>query len=173
MGHRCRDDFWLWAAILVATANNDCRTSSCCCEERQRDSYNYDRAFRSERATIPTQKSRKPVLVIAAVGVVVVLLIALAFNSHANDSSVQPIQPAPVNLAVTPAETRSETPIGQAFAPAVEPRQQTLTSLALSNHVGDETNRMSTSVNGPFVRMRLSIWAESARSAGGSRRLLV
>jgi hypothetical protein len=58
--------------------------------------------------------------VIAAVGVVVALLAAVAFNSYTNDSPAPPIQPAPVNLASTPAETRSEAPIEQAHAPAAE-----------------------------------------------------
>jgi len=83
---------------------------------RPRDSYDYDRAYRSNRAATPTQNSRKPVLVVAAVGVVVVLFAILVFNSHAGDSPAQPIRPAPVNLALTPAETRSETPIEQASA---------------------------------------------------------
>jgi hypothetical protein len=120
MGHRCRDDFWLWAAIFVVAANDDCRRSSCCCDERPRDSYDYDRASRSGRAATPTQNPRKPVSVIATVGVVVALLAAVAFNSYTNDSPARPIQPAPVNLASTPAETRSEVPIEPSPAPAAE-----------------------------------------------------
>jgi hypothetical protein len=50
---------------------------------------------------------------------VVVLFAILVFNSHASDS--RPIRPAPLNLALTPAQTRSETPIEQASAPAAEP----------------------------------------------------
>jgi hypothetical protein len=118
MGHRCRDDFWLWAAVLVAAANDNSRTSSCCCDEHLRDSYDRDRAFHSDRAATPTQNPRKSVPVVAAVGVLLVLFAILMFNSHASDS--QPIQPAPVNLTLMPAETFSEAPIEEASAPVPE-----------------------------------------------------
>jgi hypothetical protein len=117
MGDRCRDDFWLWAAMLVAAANDNSRTSSCCCDEHLRDSYDRDRAFHSDRSATPTQNPRKSVPVFAVVGVVVVLFAILAFNSRANNSSAQPIQPAPLNLALTPEETPSEAPIEEASAP--------------------------------------------------------
>jgi hypothetical protein len=122
MGHRCRDDFWMWAAIAVAAANDNSCRSSCCCDERPRDRYDYDRtySYSSDRAASPTQNPRKPVLVVAAVGVVLVLFAILVFNSRASDSGAQPIRPAPSNFALTPAETRSEAPIEQASAPAAE-----------------------------------------------------
>jgi hypothetical protein len=122
MGHRCRDDFWLWAALFVAAASDDCRRSSCCCDERPRDRYDYDSAYRSDRATAPTQTRRKPVLVVAAVGVAVVLVAVLVFNSQASDTSAQPIQTVPLNIAVTPAETPPIESVS-ASAPTVEPTQ--------------------------------------------------
>jgi hypothetical protein len=127
MGHRCRDDFWLWAALFAA-ASDDCRRSSCCCDERQRDRYDNDWAYRSDRAPAPTQTRRKPVLVVSAVGVAVVLVAILVLNSHANDSPAQPIQPAPLNLAVTPAETRPIEPVSEPAVDATEPLAESVTT---------------------------------------------
>jgi hypothetical protein len=118
MGHRCRDDFWLWAALFVAAASDDGRRSSCCCDERPRDRYDYGSAYRSDPASTHAQNRRKSPLVVAGIGVVVVLFAILVFNSHTNDS--QPIQPAPLNLALTPVETHSEPPIEQGSAPEAE-----------------------------------------------------
>jgi hypothetical protein len=118
MGHRCRDDFWLWAALFVAAANDNSRRSSCCSDERQRDCYDYDWADRSDRTPIQPQNRRKSVLVVGAVGIAVVLVAIIASNSHSSES--QSIQRAPLNLAVALAETPSETPIEPS---ATEPAQ--------------------------------------------------
>jgi hypothetical protein len=118
MEHRCRDDFWLWAALYVAAASDDCRRSSCCCDERRHDSRDFDREYyRSDRPATPERNHRKPLLVIAAVGVVV-LLVVIALNSHG--SPAQPVQPALVSLVLPPAETGSGIPIEPVSVPAVE-----------------------------------------------------
>jgi hypothetical protein len=119
MGHRCRDDYWLWAALLVAAADDDSRRSSCCCDERLHHSYDFDREYyRSNRPAPPARNHRKPLLVIAAVGLAI-LLVVIALNSHG--SSAQPVQPVPVSLALPPVEKPSEIPVEPLAAPAVEP----------------------------------------------------
>jgi hypothetical protein len=119
MGHRCRDDYWLWAALLVAADNDDCRRPSSCCDDRHRYSEDdFDRKYsRPDRPATPT-KSRKPLFVVAAVGIAV-LLVVIAINSHG--SSAQPEQPAPVSLVLPPVETALEIPVEPVSLPAVEP----------------------------------------------------
>jgi hypothetical protein len=118
MGHRCRDDYWLWAALLVAADNDDCRRPSSCCSDERHHYSNDDFDRKYSRPAPPTKNHRKPLDVIAAVGLAV-LLVVIALNSHG--SSAQPVQPAPVSLALPPVATASEHPVEPVSAPDVEP----------------------------------------------------
>jgi hypothetical protein len=121
MGHRCRDDFWLWATLVVAATNDDSHRSSCCCDERHDYRSDFDSSYRAERpATHAKDNVRASLLVVAAMGLIL-LLVVIAINSITNDA--RPIKPAPLNLAFTPTETPSEAPAEPVSAPAVEPTQ--------------------------------------------------
>jgi hypothetical protein len=106
MGHRCRDDFWLWAALWVAAANADSQRCSCSC-----DSYTYskpwesdaDIAARAERARSEALARRRHRLGILAYILVLVSQFAWAIYGQPSHP-----HPATLNLQQIPASTDSE-----------------------------------------------------------------
>jgi hypothetical protein len=93
---RCRDDFWLWAAIFVAARNDDGRSAcSCRCDHEWREPSSEELAARAKRDRVDAAARRRRYLAALCYILGLIALVALVINAPSthNRVSTQPALP--------------------------------------------------------------------------------